>query len=148
VNFHPKELLSSILRIYLHLHAGDRDGRFVAAIAADGRSYRPEHFSEAWRIASELGLPAFDANLTNRLQQLADGVQHAALTASADDEARALRDLRLVQSVVPGTDLRDKGVCVSDRHIRMCSATSAPQSSMQSCIRPVRAYVPSASRWR
>lgn len=88
VNFHPKELLSSILRVYLHLRAGDRAGRFVAAIAADGRSYRPEHFLEAWRIASEVGLPALDAVRTGGLQALADDVQRAALAATAADQAR------------------------------------------------------------
>jgi Ubiquitin elongating factor core len=91
VNFNPKALLSSILRIYLHVRSGDSDGRFVSAIAADGRSYRPEHFTEAWRIASELGLPAFDSNMTVQLQQLGDAVQHATATASEVRSSALLR---------------------------------------------------------
>ena len=62
-------------------------------MASDGRSYRAEHFDEALRIASDVGLPHFDSNLAARLQSLADAVQAAASTAVADEEVLLLPTL-------------------------------------------------------
>ena len=84
VNFDPKKLLASILQIYLNAHDADRAGAFAAAVAADGRSYRPQNFSEALRIATELGLPGFSANHCSKLKALAAAVQRE----KADEEAR------------------------------------------------------------
>lgn len=130
VHFHPKELLSSILRVYTHLLAGDRGNSFAAAIAADGRSYRHEHFTEAWRIVTELGLPSFDSALVGQLQQLTNAVQAAAAAASADDQVR------------PGSNnsrSRHAGVCNGARvlvcvalekigHVQMLSLCTPPLS--------------------
>jgi len=55
-NFNPKQLLSQICLIYLHMAAADRAGVFAAAIAADGRSYRPEMFAEASLVLRQFGL--------------------------------------------------------------------------------------------
>lgn len=55
-NFNPKQLLSQICRIYLNMAAADRAGVFAAAIAADGRSYRPEMFAEASLVLRQFGL--------------------------------------------------------------------------------------------
>ena len=43
----PQELLAELAHIYLHLSAADKQGSFVAAIAADQRSYHEGLFSEA-----------------------------------------------------------------------------------------------------
>jgi Ubiquitin elongating factor core len=43
----PQELLAELAHIYLHLSAADGQGSFVAAIAADQRSYHEGLFSEA-----------------------------------------------------------------------------------------------------
>ena len=45
--FHPQQLLSDILSVYINLAVRPS---FVQAIARDGRSYKPENFSEATRI--------------------------------------------------------------------------------------------------
>lgn len=84
VNFDPKKLLASILQLYLNAYDADRGGAFAAAVAADGRSYRPENFTEALRIATELGLPGFGANHCSKLKMLAAAVQRE----KADEEAR------------------------------------------------------------
>ena len=49
-NWDPKELLRQICAIYLNLADVDASGAFARAIAADGRSYSDECFSEACSI--------------------------------------------------------------------------------------------------
>lgn len=46
-DFRPKELLSQIVDIYVHLARGDTESEFAKAISADARSYREEAFPEA-----------------------------------------------------------------------------------------------------
>ena len=48
--FRPRELLHSIMRVYLQLARADRKGVFARAIAEDARSYTPEMFPEAARV--------------------------------------------------------------------------------------------------
>ena len=43
----PQELLTQLARIYLNLGRADSEGNFVAAIAADKRSYHQGLFMEA-----------------------------------------------------------------------------------------------------
>ena len=52
----PKELLGMITDIYVQIYAADKDKAFIAAIAADGRSYRDEVMLEAAAIARGLQL--------------------------------------------------------------------------------------------
>lgn len=47
--FHPKNLLSQILTVYINL---SEKQNFITAIAQDGRSYKPANFEEATRIMS------------------------------------------------------------------------------------------------
>lgn len=49
-HWHPKELLAAICSIYIHLARADARGVFAAAIAADGRCYRPDMFPEAAQV--------------------------------------------------------------------------------------------------
>lgn len=49
-HWRPKELLASICSIYVHLNRADARGVFAAAIAADGRCYRPDMFPEAAQV--------------------------------------------------------------------------------------------------
>ena len=51
-HWRPKELLASICDIYVHLGRADSQGVFAAAIADDGRCYRPEMFPEAAQVLS------------------------------------------------------------------------------------------------
>ncbi|KAG9238385.1 ubiquitin elongating factor core-domain-containing protein [Amylocarpus encephaloides] len=51
--FDVKTLLSEFIDIYLNLGVSDR---FVAAVARDGRSYKPENFSNASRILGRFNL--------------------------------------------------------------------------------------------
>ena len=52
----PKELLGMITQVYVHLFEADEDGAFVAAVVADGRSYRDEVLTEAASLVRQLGL--------------------------------------------------------------------------------------------
>lgn len=54
--FKPKELLTTICSIYLHLARSDTKGVFTAAIAADARSYRQDMFAEAALVLRQFGL--------------------------------------------------------------------------------------------
>ena len=47
----PKELLGMILDVYVHIYSADDDKVFIAAIAADGRSYRDAVMTEAANVA-------------------------------------------------------------------------------------------------
>ncbi|KAH9556760.1 hypothetical protein CY35_07G047100 [Sphagnum magellanicum] len=53
--FRPKELLSQIVDIYVHLDRGDAHQSFANAISSDGRSYREELFSEAAGVLRQIG---------------------------------------------------------------------------------------------
>jgi ubiquitin conjugation factor E4 B len=48
-SFKPRQLLSDILDIYIHLCPPNRN-EFVAAVARDGRSYSAQHFKKAIEI--------------------------------------------------------------------------------------------------
>lgn len=52
----PKELLGMILDVYVHIYSADDDKVFIAAIAADGRSYRDAVMTEAANVARSLRL--------------------------------------------------------------------------------------------
>jgi hypothetical protein len=98
-DFNPRKLLSRILTVFLNLRSGDETGSFVTAVAEDIRSYRPENFTEASRIAAEVGLPDIDAAGLARLEQLAENVMEAAERVQQDDEVRA-RVARCLQLLV------------------------------------------------
>lgn len=55
-------------------------------MAEDGRSYRPENFTEAADIAGKVELPGFDPSLVPTLEALAAGVIQASEDVQADDE--------------------------------------------------------------
>ena len=48
-------MLGMIVDVYLHLFDADKDGAFVAAVVADGRSYRDEVMVETCAILRQLG---------------------------------------------------------------------------------------------
>ena len=52
----PKELLGMILDVYAQIYSADDDKVFIAAIAADGRSYRDAVMTEAANVARSLRL--------------------------------------------------------------------------------------------
>lgn len=84
-NFNPKELLVSILEIYLHLaSAGGGDDAFVAAIAADGMSYRDEMFHEALGVVEQFQL--LPPNEIALLESLAERVRVAASEGAKEEE--------------------------------------------------------------
>ena len=53
--FRPKELLSDLVDVYLHLR---RKRNFIRAIARDGRSYKPQNFDETERLLWSRGAKA------------------------------------------------------------------------------------------
>jgi len=55
-NFKPRELLLSLIQVYLNLAAADRPGALARAIAADERSYSPQMFPEAAKVLGAAGL--------------------------------------------------------------------------------------------
>jgi hypothetical protein len=77
IYFRPKQLLASILTIYIQIFQADHGDAFVTGIAADSTSYRPEYFVEASRIASEVGLPGFGANECRVLRGLTGAADKA-----------------------------------------------------------------------
>eukprot|EP00803_Ostreobium_quekettii_P005944 evm.model.scf_1775.3 EVM.evm.TU.scf_1775.3 scf_1775:17856-20430(+) len=84
-NFRPKELLVSILEIFLHLAYADVGaGKFVAAIAADGMSYRDEMFSEALAVVEHSQL--LPPNEISQLEDLAQHVRAAAAAGAKEEE--------------------------------------------------------------
>lgn len=86
MNFHPKTLLSCILRIYVHLYGADTQGDFVSAVVADGRSYQRATFAEAVRLASRVDLPDVSGNYLAKLQQLLEALQLAEASSTAAEE--------------------------------------------------------------
>ena len=82
--WNPKELLTMIADVYLNLFDADTNGAFVAAIAADGRSYRDEVFTETATVLRMLGLKS-DHDVC-RFEELAE---QARLVAAAAEEEEA-----------------------------------------------------------
>lgn len=76
--FRPRELLSDLIDVYLHLRA---KRNFHKAIARDGRSYKPENFDEAERLIWGKGAKA--SMDLRKWKSLGDAVKKA----KADDEA-------------------------------------------------------------
>lgn len=101
-DFDPKKLLGYILRIFVNLWAAPDGKKFAAAVAEDGRSYRPENFTEAVEILGKLGgLPGFNASLIPNLEGLAAGVIQASEDVQADDEVLFLSSRVVAVSCVP-----------------------------------------------
>lgn len=70
--FNPKELLVTICSVYLSLDVADKAGVLATAIAADGRSYRPEMFAEAAAVLRQFALlPESDVQRLERLGERA-----------------------------------------------------------------------------
>lgn len=84
--FDPKKLLGTILSIFVHIFAADREHRFALAIAEDARSYRPQNFTEASAIAADRGLPSFTPAMAIALDDLADAVQQATVLRVREDD--------------------------------------------------------------
>lgn len=87
-DFDPKKLLGRILHIFVNLWQAPGGKDFAAAVAEDGRSYRPENFTEAAEIAGKVELPGFHPSLVPNLEALAAGVIQASEDVQADDEVR------------------------------------------------------------
>lgn len=83
-NFDPKDLLSGVLEVYIHLEKADENGSFAIAIASDGRSYRDTMFAEAIGLVQRLGLMSPDK--VERIQILALKCKEAALQGEQEDE--------------------------------------------------------------
>lgn len=88
LGFNPKELLASILMVFINLGTNDKDGAFVGAVARDGRSYRPENFSEAVIVAKGVGLPDFTMAHIESLQLLSEQAAQAFAQQQIEDEVR------------------------------------------------------------
>ncbi|KAK9806446.1 hypothetical protein WJX73_007867 [Symbiochloris irregularis] len=84
-HWRPKELLASICDIYVHLGRADGQGVFAAAIAEDGRCYRPEMFPEAAQVLSSFAL--LDDQKIGELDMLAARVASAGASAKASEAA-------------------------------------------------------------
>lgn len=83
-NFRPKDLLSQICSIYVHLYSGDQEGAFSRAVASDERSYRPEMFAEAARVLRQFGL--LPEGEVMKLEQLASAVEEASKHLKQEEE--------------------------------------------------------------
>ena len=80
----PKELLATISDVYVQIYAADKDKAFIAAIAADGRSYRDDVMVEAANIVIVLGLR--DGAHVDAFEALAKDVRDRA-SEEAEEEA-------------------------------------------------------------
>ena len=78
-----------ITEIYLNLFNADKDGVFVAAIAADGRSYKDEVFVETSNVLRQLGLKS--NHDISRFDELAEHVRLVA--AQAEEEEADLGEI-------------------------------------------------------
>ncbi|OQO02794.1 hypothetical protein B0A48_11077 [Cryoendolithus antarcticus] len=70
--FNPKQLLSDFMSVYINLSERET---FITAIARDGRSYKPENFTEAPRLAAGLKSPedlAAFASLASKIAVVAE----------------------------------------------------------------------------
>ncbi|KAG1664461.1 hypothetical protein FOA52_006307 [Chlamydomonas sp. UWO 241] len=79
LGFNPRELLKSIISVYLHLASSDRSGVFARAVAADERSYSAEMFPESTRVLMSSGMmdPVSQARLEQLTKQVADATEAA-----------------------------------------------------------------------
>ncbi|RUS16656.1 ubiquitin conjugation factor E4 B [Endogone sp. FLAS-F59071] len=78
--FRPRELLSELIDIYLHLNCPD----FVLAVAKDGRSYRKEWFMKASGILKTRGLKHNDEIAA--LEKFTNDVEVAVQTGLEEEE--------------------------------------------------------------
>ncbi|GAX74152.1 hypothetical protein CEUSTIGMA_g1601.t1 [Chlamydomonas eustigma] len=90
-NFRPRELLLSIIKVYLHLSSSDRQGVFAKAVAADERSYSPQMFPESEKVLMSSGL--LDPIQHAQLEQLNRRVEDAAAAAQEQDDLLADQDI-------------------------------------------------------
>lgn len=87
----PKELLKTICSIYVHLSDVDGQSAFAKAVAADGRSYKDECFSEAAHVLRTFSLLS-EAD-AGRLEMFAERAR-AFHTAAAQEEEEMARSPR------------------------------------------------------
>lgn len=80
-DFNPKQLLTQVCNVYLHLAVSPA---FALAVAHDGRSYRPEIFTKAAAILERQILASADE--IARFRSFAAAVREAASTESSMDE--------------------------------------------------------------
>jgi ubiquitin conjugation factor E4 B len=85
----PKELLSMIVDVYLSLSAADVEGVFAAAIAADGRSYTDQLFTDTATVLRTLGLKT--EHDVSRFEEMAERTR--LLAAVAQEEEADLGDI-------------------------------------------------------
>ena len=52
---HRRELLQSLVTVYLHVGAADREGLFATALGRDARSFSLDNFNEAISVLTSLG---------------------------------------------------------------------------------------------
>ncbi|KAM0846224.1 hypothetical protein ACQ4PT_055809 [Festuca glaucescens] len=81
--FKPKQLLTQIATIYVHIARGDKEDIFPAAISKDGRSYNEHLFASAGNILWKIGV---DPQIIQEFTQLA-GKAKAAASEAMDAEA-------------------------------------------------------------
>ncbi|XP_047082657.1 probable ubiquitin conjugation factor E4 [Lolium rigidum] len=81
--FKPKQLLTKIATIYVHIARGDKEDIFPAAISKDGRSYNEELFASAGNILWKIGV---DPQIIQEFTQLA-GKAKTAASEAMDAEA-------------------------------------------------------------
>ena len=79
----PGEMLGQIVDVYLNLFGNDAGGVFVAAIAADGRSYRHEVLCETVSILKSLGTRT--AGDIAKFEQLAEQCRVSKNAAETDE---------------------------------------------------------------
>jgi ubiquitin conjugation factor E4 B len=80
--FVPRDLLSSLVDIYLHL---GREGKFVEACAADGRSYRREVFEKTVGILRKYKLKT--AGEIEAFERLGGRIEMARVADEEGEEA-------------------------------------------------------------
>jgi ubiquitin conjugation factor E4 B len=81
--FKPKQLLTKIATIYVHIARGDKEDIFPAAISKDGRSYNEQLFASAGNILWKIGV---DPQIIQEFTQLA-GKAKTAASEAMDAEA-------------------------------------------------------------
>ncbi|KAK1660457.1 hypothetical protein QYE76_048617 [Lolium multiflorum] len=81
--FKPKQLLTQIVTIYVHIARGDKEAIFPAAISKDGRSYNEQLFASVGNILWKIGV---DPQIIQEFTQLA-GNAKAAASEAMDVEA-------------------------------------------------------------
>ncbi|KAM0865296.1 hypothetical protein ACQ4PT_043365 [Festuca glaucescens] len=81
--FKPKQLLTQIVTIYVHIARDDKEAIFPAAISKDGRSYNEQLFASVGNILWKIGV---DPQIIQEFTQLA-GKAKAAASEAMDVEA-------------------------------------------------------------